>query len=221
MSRPGASTPEELVRELAADAGAVSRIPRPAAVAAGAIVLGLAVFAAHWALGGPAPRHGTLDAVRVLVFGGVALAAAGGIGAALVSAVPGRERAARAGIGVLAVGSALAATAAALAWARGDAQPLPLAVAVACALRAAALGVLPALAAWGFAARAWPARPVRTAVLGALGSLSLGASAVHASCVAAGGRHVLLGHALGPLALALLVAVPAALWLARRAARRL
>lgn len=212
-------TTEALALELVDDLEPVRRIPRLHTVAALAVGVWAAGFAAAWALGGPAPAAGALGPLRVLVFLGGGLAAGGGLASALGSAVPGCGHWVRRGGALLGGGAALSVLAAGLAWVRSagvSPEALPSPPALPCVVRATALALLPGLVALGFAARAYAMRPALTAALGTLGALSLGALAVHASCAASGARHVLLGHALGPLGVALVLAGPAALALSRR-----
>ncbi len=215
---------EALLRELARGLEPVRRIPRLRAGLAAALGLWLVALAAHQALGFPSPRldAGAWRSLSFLaVLAGLALLAGGGVLAALAAAVPGREHLGRAARGGALLGLALAAGAAATAAGGGLAAGLGPAfgTSAGCLLRAAALGLAPALAAAVFAARALPRRPLLTAAIAGLGGVGLGALAVHLSCAEGNALHVLLGHALAPLLAAALLALPLAALL-RRAIRR-
>jgi hypothetical protein len=140
----------------------------------------------------------------------MALTAAGALIAALAEAVPGRRGAVRAGGATALVGIGLAAAGSFSAVVAAGSAPseIPVDRALACLGRSCVLGALPALIACVLLARACLRRPLLGAAVAAAGGISLGAVAVHASCAAREPLHVLLGHTLGPVAAALLLALP-------------
>lgn len=210
---------EALVESLARDLTPVSRIPRLRTVAGLGLLAWLAAAALHAFLT-TRPQLGELSPLRVLVFAGLALAAAGGLTAALAAAVPGRETAMRLGRGVLLGGALLAGATAAIAlWedsGTGAVSRLPLWTSFACIVRSTLVGTVPGAVVGLFAARAFALRPALAGCLVALAAVSLGALAVHASCLATDPLHVLAGHALGPVAITLALALPLSWRLARR-----
>lgn len=215
---------EQLLRELARDVPPVRRTP-PLRVGLAVVLAAWAIaVAAPWALRSPPePLLRGIpwdDAFYLGVLVGLGALAIGATLAALAAAVPGRERACGASRGAALVGVALAAgagVAAVLATGSGGIDEL--ASSGACIRHAAALAVLPALAASRFIARAAAGRPVRTALVGVTGAAGLGSVWVHSSCRAGGALHMLVGHALAPVLLGLLLAAPIALfvrWWRRR-----
>lgn len=215
---------ESLLRELPRGLEKVRPIPRLRSMLAltlGAFALALL---ADVLLGHPvpllAPGVAWGDPVFVAVLAGLLLTAAGGIPAALAGAVPGREGAARWGLGVALLGALMAAGSGLWALARADAAGASpaLSASLQCGGRASALGVVPALLLCLFLARAFERRPLLGAGLGATGALALGAVAVHASCADGRALHVLLGHWVTPTAVALVLALPLSL-LVRRLSR--
>lgn len=156
---------------------------------------------------------------------GLLLAALGGVVAALAASVPGREREARAGTAIAALGVLLAAGGAALLLALRGALgagawpgPVPISGHLGCLARALALGLAPLAVASFYVVRAVPRDARALALTGAAGCAALGALAVHLTCRVEGALHLLAGHALAPLA-GLLVGAPA-LWLLFRSVRR-
>jgi hypothetical protein len=207
---------ESLIRELARDLQAVRPIPRLRVVAAGLVAVWALAAAVHWLFGGPLPLVGKGsfwgDPAFLAVFVGLGFAAVGALLTAFASAVPGREAVARTSgqLALLGVALALGGGLWALAAAANGAPETPLAQHLSCAGRACALGIVPAVFACAFLARASTRRPVVAAGIAACGAVGLGAIAVHSSCSAGGGVHWLLGHALGPIAAAPLLAFPLA-----------
>ncbi len=203
---------ETLLRELARELEPVQPIPklRSAAIA----VVGLWLIAAlveGWT-GGPPPAIAGRNLAFLGVLLGLILASAGAILAALAGAVPGRADEARWG-GALAVAGLVVAAAVSF-WAVAQVEPtvsgVPWATSLACIRRATVLGILPALLVCAFLARAWVRRPLVGAGLAATGCVALGSVAVHASCPAGAGLHVLLGHAFAPLVTTAILALPLA-----------
>lgn len=217
-------TSEDFARELTAGLVPVRPIAPLRRVVALAIVTWAAAIAARSALGGQLPCVGVDCSWRDPVFSGLLLglsfAAVGGLVAALAHAVPGREHLAAIGAIALLGGVALALTSGALAlWLGAAPQRAPLAAAAGCSARAVALGIVPAVLACGFAARAFERRPGRGAALACLGGVALGAVAVQLTCGGGDPRHLLVGHALAPIGAALLLAVPCAALLSRARVR--
>jgi len=215
---------EQLLRELAGDASPVRRIPPLRAAAAGVLAAWAIAVVALWALRSSAtPLLRDIpwaDAFYVSVLLGLAALASGATVSALAGAVPGRERACEAGGGVALCGMALAVGAGLWAvLATGSRGIAELASSGACIGHAAALAVLPALVAAQFVARGSLRHPVRVAALGVTGAVALGGLLVHASCRGGGALHMLVGHALAPVLLGLLLAAPVGLsirWWSRR-----
>ncbi|MBW2373413.1 MAG: DUF1109 family protein, partial [Deltaproteobacteria bacterium] len=152
----------------------------------------------------------TGDPGFLVVLAGLGIAAVGATLGALASAVPGREDEAR-----LALRSGLAGLALACAggvWVTLDAGPataeLALGDSVSCLVRASLLGLAPAIIAWAFLSRTVPRRPYAGVAASAVCAVALGAMLVHATCRAEDPLHMLLGHSLAPLWVALAVTLP-------------
>lgn len=220
MSRPSS---EALIAELTRDLAPVRRIPPPGGVGLALVGLWAAGCALSGWLGGSGLRAGPPGALGEPVFTGLlaalALAGAGGSVAAVARAVPGRERLARTGSLFLALGLGLALGCAGLAW-LVDASATSLPAAAACASHALGLGLAPAVLAFAWLARAWEPRPRAGAAVASLTAAALGACAVHLRCSLGDAGHLLLGHALGPLLAATLLALLGHAWLVRHAAAR-
>ena len=214
---------EALLEELARDLQPVRALPRLRAVALATVGAWGLVVVAHAVAGGGLPRlpgawHG---AESLAVLAGLALAAAGGLAASLAGAVPGRERAARVGVTALLLGLLFALAAAAVPLiGRAGTTGFSAEASLGCVGHAALLGAVPLTVLGVFLVRSLVRRPRRSACAASLAGLALGAVAVHMSCTADGGAlHVLMGHALGPTALAFALALPVA-ELIRRASSR-
>jgi hypothetical protein len=211
------SATEDLLRKLSTDLKPVRRIA-PLHVSAGIVVaLWALAVAFEWRLGGARPSVGELgrwnDPVYCLLFSGLVAAAGAGLVAALAQRIPGRESLARGAGVVVGLGAVLAVGAAGIQWmASGPGAMAGAAPAWGCVMRSAILGVLPAIVAALLLRRSWRAA---NGALVPLFAAPLGAIAVHASCVAGGAEHMLLGHALGPLLVG--SAVAATWWVARSA----
>jgi hypothetical protein len=205
-----------MLRELARDLKPVRPIPRLRTVAAGVLAVWLLALVVDWILGGALPRLGAggpwSGAAFLTVLVGLAVTAVGATLRALAGAVPGREGEARAGLGLALLGLILVAGGG--AWAvstAGDpAAGDPLWTGFSCVRRATVLGIPPALVACLFLARTLARRPQLGAACALAGSVALGAIAVHTSCTHEGALHMLLGHALAPFAVALVLAFPLA-----------
>ena len=216
---------ENLVGELVRDLRAVRPIPRLRAALTGiALVFALALLA-DALLAGWRPRFGPGaywgDPAFVIIFAGLAATAAAALVTALAGAVPGRNVLTRRSrhVALLGVAVVLVTGLVRLASAAAGGPGMPLAQHLSCAGHACALGLVPALFACGFLARASTRRPLVAAGVSALGAVSLGAVAIHAACGARGAPHWLLGHTLGPIALAAVLAIPLAALLRRHAQR--
>ena len=220
-----ARTSEERIRELARDLPPVRPIPPLRAAAAGAVALGLAALAAEWLLGGPGLRAGGavtwLSLSYLATLAGLVLVALGGGVAALASAVPGREAAARLGMGAAALGLGLAVAGGLWGFAHGASQAggEDLMACLWCIGRALALGIAPALLACGFIVYAAVRRPGRGTALALAGGVALGAAAVHATCPSNSPLHWVVAHALAPVVAAVVLTAPLAALLARRTQR--
>jgi len=213
VSRPST---EQLLRELARDVPPVRRIPALRTAAAVVLAAWAIAVAALWALrSSPAPLLRDIpwdDGFYLAVLLGLAALAVGATLAALAGAVPGRERARGASSGAALLGITLAAGAAVAAvLVTGSRSIEELAGSAACIRHAAALAVLPALAAARFLARGAARSPVLCGVAAVTGAVGLGSVVVHASCRAGAALHVLVGHALAPALLGVLLAAPIAL----------
>jgi hypothetical protein len=220
----GRST-EPLLRELARDLKPVRPLPRLRSVAAGLLLIWLLALFVDWMFGGPSPRFAEEALWReprfVAVLAGLLCTAVGATLAALAGAVPGREGDARVGIAV-GIGGLFLATASgvwAVASQGAGSGSHPLAMSFACVSRATALGIVPALVACAFLARALVRTPRAGAAAAAAGCAALGAVAVHTSCPSGAALHVLLGHSLAPFFAAIVLAFPLTALL-RRFSRR-
>jgi hypothetical protein len=186
---------EPLLRDLVGDLRPVTPIPRLSAVAIATLGAWAVVLVAYWTLGWPRPlgRDAALwsDPAFVAVLIGLALTAAGALAAALCSAVPGRGAAARVGR-ALVLGALTLSVGGALAYSGGAGTSMSLEACV-------------------FLGRGVAPSPLRSAGLAALGAVALGAFAVHAGCAYSDALHMLLGHALAPVAAALVGSLPLAL----------
>ena len=216
---------EPLLRELARDLEPVQPIPRLRTVATGVLLIWLLALFVDWMFGAPSPRFAEGELWRepafLVVLAGLLCTAVGATLAALAGAVPGREGEARVGIGVGIGGLALATASGVWAVAdKGVGTEFPaLATSITCVSRATALGIVPALVACAFLARALVRTPRAGAAAAAAGCAALGAVAVHTSCPYEGALHMLFGHSLAPFFAALVFAFPLAA-LVRRCSRR-
>jgi hypothetical protein len=154
---------------------------------------------------------------------GLLVVAVGGVVAALAGAVPGREPEARAAFGVTALGAAIAVGLGGILAFGGPEAGVPAAPAWAsgvCASMAALLALPAAAVVLGFVLRGAPGRPLAALAAAGAGAMALGSFANHMHCVQFDAAHLLMGHALAPLAGVLLLAVPAWLVLRRLAGPR-
>ena len=90
----------------------------------------------------------------------------------------------------------------------------------ACIAKTAAIAALPLAVAAVFLAHGLVRRSWLTAGLGVVGASALAGMAIHVSCRVEGALHMLLGHAMGPLVLALALAVPVGWLITRHPSRR-
>jgi hypothetical protein len=217
----GAVGSERLIRALAEDCAPVRRVPRLLFLSGGLAAVWLAVLVIAVAMMGG--REGLWGALTGdLLFGGVcaglALGAVGGAVAGLAGSLPDQEALLRGGGWLAFVGLAWAVG---LAGANVAASGAPLAAASSsgtCIGHAALLGALPALALISVALRGWVARPLVAGSLVLIGGAALGSLVATIGCPFEGAIHMLVGHALTPMLLAAVGALPLA-WLLRRFAR--
>jgi hypothetical protein len=206
-----------LIHELSSELEPVRPIPRLREVAAAFTGLWLvnAAFAA-W-LRGPRPDlmnvflHG--PGYTVVMFG-LCLVAIGGVMAGLAFAVPGREGVWRSGLMVLAAGGALGVIPGALL---AIYDPLPgthpceLGTDLRCLTFTVVRAVFPCVALVAFLRRSNPERPSFGLAAMLIGSLAGAAMLSHLVCGESMPRHVVLTHALGPVAVGAALAAPLAL----------
>lgn len=218
MSEPKA---EDRIEALVQELEPVQPIPRLRTVLALALALVPLAVVAHFFFGGPGLR-GPVGGTGLPVFAGILvgllLVAGGALAAAFARAVPGREAAGRRGAALAVAGGALALVASGVGvWlvGRGD---VGLAECSGCILHSVGLGVLPFAVVIGFVLRAFADRFGPAILLGVIGGVALGAAAVHLTCGSDQPMHWLLGHALGPVVLGLILAGPALLLVGRSGA---
>ena len=212
---------ERLVEELARDLEPVRPLPPLRRMVAVVLGVGAAAAAAGVAYLGANPD--LADVAQgypgfVAIWVGLLLVAVGGVVAALAGAVPGREPEARAAFGVTALGAGVAVGLGGILVLNGPEAAVPAAPAWAsglCASLAALLSLPAAAVGLGFVLRGAPGRPLASLVAAASGALALGSFANHMHCVQLDAAHLLMGHALGPLLAAALLAVPV-WWVVRR-----
>ena len=211
----GRST-EDLVQQLVHDLPPVKPIARLRVAAAGIVALWIAsVVATSWRSGWW-PRFGEAafwsDPITVAILFGLTVASAGAVVAALASAVPGREPLARAG--QISAGAAVVwlIGCGLLAAAGGESESAAdlFADSASCLVYALVLAIPTALAASFYLSRGAPQHRLIASGAAAAGAAGLGAVAVHATCSAVGGFHLLLGHCLTPIVAGLLFALPLA-----------
>jgi hypothetical protein len=77
-----------------------------------------------------------------------------------------------------------------------------------CLLNACAVAVLPSFGVIWFAGRTAPHRPLVLVLAAAAGTAALGAATAQTVCAVADARHLLVGHVLGPAAGALVLTLP-------------
>jgi hypothetical protein len=202
------------IETLADDLTPVRPIARLRRIGAGVAFLWIVVAAGAFALLGL--RADLLSALAEspavgVIFVGLVLVAVGGVGAGLAASVPGREVAARGSLATGLVGVSLSAVVGGVLVIRGGAPLVPAApisADVSCLGVALLLALPPALGALLFMARAAAYRPVLVCLFAATGSVALGALVVHLSCDCIHPRHLIVSHALAPVAGALLLTLP-------------
>ncbi len=223
MSLPSS---EDRIRDLVRNLRPVRPIPPLRAGIAAVAGTGLAVIVAGWMLGAHLPRSWAdaawSDQRFLLILAGLALVAFGATSAALASAVPGRERTARAGLRIGVLGLAFTIGSGLWGVARGAVVfgPGDLSAYSACLVSALALGLSSCAVACFFIGRADMRRPSASAAMAIAGSVALGAVAVHASCPAGDALHQLVAHAAAPLLAAAVLTplvAPALIYGTRRA----
>lgn len=215
---------EDRIRELAQDLTPVRPIPPLRAALAAAVAFGAVAVLAHGLLGGPGlrPAGSAVPTVPYLaVLSGLVALAFGALGAALATAVPGREAVLRLGIGVAAAGLvlALAGGLGGMALGQGLTGEESVTDCLWCIARALGLGAAPLLVTGAFLVYAVVCRPGLGTSLAIAGGVALGAAAVHVTCLIDSPKHWLVAHALAPALAALVLAAPLAALLARRVRR--
>ncbi len=220
-----APSSEALIRSLSRDLEPVRPIPRLRVAFGGVVGLWALGLVVAWLLGMPLPQVGRggrwADPAFLAVLVGLGMTGVGALLRGLSGAVPGRAETARRSGQLAVLGLALAASGAgyALVAAASLAGSADAMMHLTCTGRAAALGVVPAGFACAFLARAAPAGALLAAGSASLGALALAATSIHASCQAESSVHWLLGHSLGPLAVAVLISFPLAAAVSRLARR--
>ncbi len=205
---------EPLLNELVRDLKPVHRIPTLRTIGVGVVAAWLVSIAIEWAVRGHAPEFGPValwgDPGFLVVLAGLGVAAVGASLGALAGAVPGREDEARLALGSGLVGLALACAGGVGTLLAGGSANASLAFgdSVSCLVRASLLGLAPAIIAWAFLSHTCTRRPYTGAGASALGAVALGAILVHATCRAENPIHMLLGHSLAPVWVALAVTLP-------------
>jgi len=200
---PAEAETQDFVRELARDVSPVERIARLRTAALRVLALWAVVTLVVLLVRGLSPSLS--DPARMIggfgaVLAGLSLVGAGGLVAALASAVPGREPTARAGSAVLGFGLIVALGLGALLL-RGDpsaAVPSTLRSDLACLVLASIVALLPSLGALVYVVRAAPPRPVPMLWGIGLGCVGLGAFTAQLSCPDPALRHLIVSHALAP-----------------------
>ena len=204
---------EELIRELAQDLEPVRPLPPLRFVVGGLLGLwGLVAAVGVVVLGArPDLTEAWLGRGGVaFVFGGLGLAGAAGLVAAVALGVPGRERLVRASVLAAGAGMVLAAGGGSVLFLE---SPMPWngsgwSADFGCLAVAMAVGVLPAAGIVAFAGRAAPFRPFVLVVAAAASAAALGTVAAQTSCPMPDLRHLFTGHVLAPAAGALVLTTP-------------
>lgn len=211
---------QRLIAQLADDLTPVRRVPRLRSIASAVLAVSALVLAYSVSRAGVRGDWWQLvtgDASYAAALLGISICGLAATLAALAGALPGRE---------------------AVFWRSGVAAGLGLAFAVIAAIVSLAmhgnfagslhddwgclrsvlqLSPLPIAAVLFAASRGWVARPGLTAIAALTGATGAGAVAIHLACELGGARHILLGHVLAPVLLALVASVPAAMLLRRLA----
>ena len=213
------------IEALADDLTPVRPIARLRRIGAGVALVWLVVAAGALAVRGLRAEllSAMLESPAVgVIFVGLVLVAVGGVGAGLAASVPGREAVVRGSLATGLLGVSLSAVVGGYLVLRGGAPLVPAApisADVSCLSVALLLALPPALGALLFMARAAPYRQVLVCLFAATGSVALGALVVHLSCDCIHPRHLILSHALAPVAGALILTLPYRAALARAARR--
>ncbi|MEZ4333349.1 MAG: NrsF family protein [Myxococcota bacterium] len=215
------SKAEDRIEALVQELEPVRPIPRLRTLLALALALVPLAVVAHFVFGGPGLRGPVGAAERPVFVGllvGLLLVAGGALAAAFARAVPGREAAGRRGGKLAVAGGALALLASGVGVGLVGRGEVGLAECIGCIRHAVGLGVLPFAVVIGFVLRAFADRFGPAILLGVIGGVALGAAAVHLTCGSDQPMHWLLGHALGPVVLGLILAGPALLLVGRSGA---
>ena len=193
---------EALIQELASELQPVERLSRLRVL--GAAIVGAALLNACLFLGIPLALGTPVEsqtAAELWTLSALLVLASGGLAFALASSIPGRQQLERAGLAILVLGIALAASSAPALRGAGleRIEAAWLAGAGVCTLAATLLAIFPAAILLRFAARALPFRPGWTLAIGGFGALALGAVPVRIACNFQGPLHALVAHSLAPL----------------------
>lgn len=202
---------ERLVQSLASDLAPVRPLPPLRRALAVIALLGVAALGFAFWLRGASPQLfqvASSHPAYLCIWLGLLAVAAGGLVAALAGAVPGRQVEARTGAALMAAGALLAVVVGGLLAVTGAEPAAPPRAAGICLSLSLALGLPAAVVGLGFVARGWPARPLACLLAAAAGAGALGAFVTHMTCVQLDALHLMLGHLLGPLVGAALLAIP-------------
>ncbi len=207
---------EELVADLARDLTRVRPVARLRVVGATALTLWGVVVWLGWLIDGHSPALASWSWGHYAGLVGLGVAGLGGLFASLASAIPGREETADRGRNAAVLGM-VAALAAGACYAWGP-DRLSYPGSLGCVARSIAMGIAPLLIVGLFLAGGAVGKLRMASYLALVGSIGLGALAVHAMCPILTGGHVWLGHHIGPLVIATLASFPLASALARGSA---
>lgn len=208
-----------LIEELAANLAPVTPLPRLRAAIAGLLAVGTVVVV------GVVVGSGGMTAARLDRAGdsswlgiavGLVLLALGGCAGGLASGIPGRNSVAKGGAAVAALGFVTALVSALVGVGAGESWSAAVSSGAGhCFVSGVTFAIVPVLVGVAIARRAWPLEPRLTAVLVLLGTMALGALAVHLTCPLTNALHMLLGHNATPLVATAIAAPVATLWLRR------
>jgi hypothetical protein len=209
---PRSDTTGRLIEQLSEQLEPVDRVPRLRVAAAAMLALGAAYTT--WLLTSNGVRPGLLESLGAEgpylgVLLGLAVAAGGGLVAALASSIPGREPVVRAGVWIALVGwlGGIAICLYSLA-ANGTSFGPSAARDSSCFNSATGYGVLPAAGLLAYALRGWISQPIVTGALTLVGAIAVGAVIVHLGCPMDGAAHYFWGHLTAPILVAMVCTFP-------------
>lgn len=203
----------ELIRALSEDLSPVRPIPRLRTM--GLVVLGIwlavSLIGAVWI--GIRPDYADvllMDTGLLAVFVSLGVSGVGGVMAALASAIPGRDAAARAGffVGAAGLGGAAAVAFLLILNRPENVGAAPFTTHMVCLISACVAASVPSVAALWFAGRAAAMRPVFIVIAAAAGSASLSTIATMTHCSHEDPVHLFLGHVLAPVLGAIVLVAP-------------